>query len=74
MWGCLWSSFSWWGLGKGLDRYKYVWSHLSPSGKFEVLESSFCLPGCLPPVTSVSGEGGGVMGRWLGVRNWVWIW
>ena len=61
MWGCLWSSFSWWGLGKGLDRYKYVWSHLSPSGKFEVLESSFfcsdvflLLPRCL-----VRGEGYG---------------
>ena len=59
MWGFLRSSLSWWGLSRGLEMYKYVWYHLSPSGKFVALESSFCLPGCLPPVTSVSGEGGG---------------
>ena len=62
MWGFLRSSLSWWGLSRGLEMYKYVWYHLSPSGKFVVLESSFCLPGCLPPVTSVSGEGGGLWG------------
>ena len=39
---------------------------MSPSGKFDVLESSLCLPGCIPPVTSVSGEGGGLWGLMVG--------